>query len=108
MEENSSSSAPAAEGKPRRGEGVAETNASYAAKVKAKEEAAAAAAAASAAAPSKGGKADKVKPKQAHLLLSPGLLDWLATGLLLREAGRAEGLDKLLADLGQEHFGQVC
>lgn len=92
----------ASEGKSRRGEGVAESKPSHAAK-----EAAAAAAAAAAKAAAAPALAKQGKGRQQHLSLSPGLVDWLATGVLLREAAKAEGLDRLLLDLGKEHFGQV-
>lgn len=87
--------AAASQGKAKRGEGVAESKVSHKAP-------------APAPAPALARDKGAGKARQNHLTLSPGLVDWLATGILLREAGKAEGLDRLLADVGREHFGQVC
>jgi hypothetical protein len=108
MKKGGSSGGGASEGKAARGEGVAESKPSHAAKEAAAAAAAAAAkAAAPAPAPAKQAGEGGNKGRQQHLTLTPGLVDWLATGVLLREAAKAEGLDRLLLDLGKEHFGQV-
>ena len=89
--------APASQGKARRGEGVAESKPS----TNKAPTPTPAPDPTPAAAPAAG------KGRQTHLTLSPGLVDWLAAGILLREAGKAEGLDRLIGDVGREHFGQV-